>query len=82
MYAYNPMEFIANENDPGRLAALRATDIIMVAGSGDPQVGWSRDMAATLWGKGIWNAYREWDGWIHDWPYWQRVVPMYIGGHD
>lgn len=82
VYAYNPMQFIPQESDPGRLAALQSMDIILVAGSGDPQVQWSRDMSRVLWSKGIGNAYREWDGWIHDWPYWERVVPMYINGHD
>ncbi|NIW45829.1 MAG: hypothetical protein GWN30_14090, partial [Gammaproteobacteria bacterium] len=23
-----------------------------------------------------------WDGWSHDWPYWERMLRHYIGGHD
>lgn len=82
VYYNNPMQFVPNEHDWGRIQAMRRQDIIIVAGSGDPQVQWSRDFAGMLWSKGLWNAYREWDGWVHDWPYWQRIVPQYIFGHD
>jgi hypothetical protein len=30
----------------------------------------------------VWHALRIWDGWMHDWPYWQQMVNVYIGGHD
>ncbi len=82
VYQYNPMQFVPNEHDWGRLEAMRRQDIILVAGKGDPQLQWTRDFSGMLWNKGIGNALREWDGWIHDWPYWQRVVPKYIFGHD
>ena len=42
----------------------------------------NRDLSAKLWNKGIGNALREWDGFAHDWPIWQRMLPMYIGGSD
>ncbi len=35
-----------------------------------------------LWGKGIGNALREWDGFAHDWPVWEQMVRMYLSGHD
>ncbi|MDZ4767909.1 MAG: alpha/beta hydrolase-fold protein [Chloroflexota bacterium] len=82
VYFNNPSQFIPNEWDNGRLEAMRRQDIIITAGSGDPQVQWSRDFAALLWSKGIGNAYREWNGWVHDWPFWSQMVPRYIGGHD
>jgi esterase/lipase superfamily enzyme len=25
---------------------------------------------------------RVWDGWVHDWPFWQQMIRMYISGHD
>ena len=82
VYFNNPIQFVANEHDGNRLDAMRRMDIMIVVGTGDPQLQWSRDMSGMLWGKGIGNALREWDGWIHDWPYWQQVVPTYIFGHD
>jgi esterase/lipase superfamily enzyme len=82
VYFNNPMQFIANENDPHRLALLRHIDIIMAVGKEDSLLGSSRAMSATLWSKGIGNALREWDGWSHDWPYWTKMMQTYINGHD
>ena len=78
----NPVQFIAEENDPGRLAMLRHIDIIMATGKGDRLIGSARAMSGVLWSKGIGNALREWDGWSHDWPYWQKMVLHYVNGHD
>lgn len=82
VYFNNPMQFIPNEHDWGRLEAIRRQDIIIAVGTGDPQLQWSRDFSGMLWAKGIGNALREWDGWVHDWPYWKQIVPKYLGGHD
>jgi esterase/lipase superfamily enzyme len=82
VYLNNPMWFIPGENDPGRIAALQKLDIIMVAGTEDPLVERSRAMSRALWSKGIGNALREWNGWNHDWPYWEQMIRTYIGGHD
>jgi esterase/lipase superfamily enzyme len=78
----NPMQFIAEEHDPERLALLRHIDIIMATGRDDRLMGSARAMSSVLWSKGIGNALREWDGWSHDWPYWQKMVLLYINGHD
>lgn len=78
----NPMQFIAAENDDGRLALLRHVDIIMATGRTDRLIQSARDFSGVLWSKGIGNALREWDGWYHDWPYWQQMLLLYIGGHD
>jgi esterase/lipase superfamily enzyme len=82
VYRYNPMQFIPNEHDPGRLAALRHIDIIMATGRDDRLIDSARALSGVLWAKGIGNALREWDGWSHDWPYWTRMMHAYIGGHD
>jgi esterase/lipase superfamily enzyme len=82
VYFYNPADFVVGESDPGRLAALQRLDIIMAIGRDDPMRGNNDYFSARLWSKGIGNALRIWDGWYHDWPYWQQMLPMYIGGHD
>lgn len=78
----NPMQFIAEEHDPQRLALLRHIDIIMAAGTTDRLIHSARAFSGLLWSRGIGNALREWDGWWHDWPYWQQMILHYIGGHD
>jgi esterase/lipase superfamily enzyme len=82
VYFNNPMQFLPNEYDEQRLGLLRNLDIIMATGRGDRLIQSSRDLSSVLWSKGIGNALREWDGWSHDWPYWQQMVSRYISGHD
>lgn len=82
IYFNNPADFIRNESDPGRLAALRRLDIILATGRDDRMRSESQALSATLWEKGIGNALRLWDGWSHDWPYWEQMMRLYVGGHD
>jgi esterase/lipase superfamily enzyme len=82
VYFNNPMSFIPNEHDWGRMAALERMDIILVTGADDPQRSSTDEMSAVLWRKGIGNALRIWDGWAHDWPWWKQMIAHYIGGHD
>jgi esterase/lipase superfamily enzyme len=81
-YFYNPADFVMGESDPGRLAAMQRMDIIMAIGRDDAMRGHNDYFSGRLWSKGIGNALRIWDGWAHDWPYWARMLPMYVGGHD
>jgi esterase/lipase superfamily enzyme len=76
------MDFIVNEHEPDRLDALRRQDIILVIGKDDPSIHNNREFSGVLWNKGIGNALREWDGWSHDWPYWEHMIRAYVGGHD
>jgi len=82
VYAANPQDFIRQEHDPARLDALRRQDIILAIGQDDPNCEDNRALSTALWDKGIGNALRVWDGWCHDWPYWERMILQYIGGHD
>ena len=80
IYFHNPCDFIGGEHDPGRLAALRRMDIILVVGRDDPLRPSNERLSGQLWAKGIWHALRVWDGWAHDWPYWKEMILRYIGG--
>ncbi len=82
VYFNNPMQFIPNEHDPWRIGQLQHVDIIMATGRDDRLISNARAMSSVLWNKGIGNALREWDGWSHDWPYWQKMISAYLNGHD
>lgn len=82
LYFNSPCDFIANEHDPWRLERLRRLDIILAVGRGDRLSESNQRLSHVLWEKGIGNALRLWDGFAHDWPVWERMLPMYIGGHD
>ena len=82
VYFLNPCDFLANEGDPHRLAALRRQDVILVVGRDDALLETNERLSAVLWSKGIGNALRVWNGWHHDWPHWHKMIRMYVGGHD
>jgi esterase/lipase superfamily enzyme len=82
VYFNNPVEFIRGEHEAHRLEALRRQDIILAIGRDDPMRPNNDYMSHLLWEKGIGNAYRVWDGWAHDWPWWREMIVRYIGGHD
>jgi esterase/lipase superfamily enzyme len=82
VYFNNPADFISNEHDERRLAAIRRMDIIFAIGRDDSMCRTNESFSRTLWSKGIPHAFRVWDGWAHDWPWWERMVRMYIGGSD
>ncbi len=82
VYYANPPDFIAHENDHQRLEAIRRIDIILSIGRDDPAFHDNERFSSAMWRKGIPHAFRPWDGWAHDWPYWQRMIRQYIAGHD
>ena len=82
VYFNNPAMYLPNEQDPRRLQQLQRLDIILPIGRDDPNIGHNRWFSGQLWAKGIGHALREWDGWSHDWPYWQQMLRLYISGHD
>jgi len=82
VYFNNPVSYIPNEQDWGRMAALQNMDIILVTGADDPLRSSTEEMSSILWRKGIGNALRTWDGWAHDWPWWKQMISHYVGGFD
>jgi esterase/lipase superfamily enzyme len=82
VYAVNPMAFMRHEHEPARLEAFRRQDTILVIGRDDPMYENNAEFSGLLWGKGIGNALRVWDGNAHDWPYWEKMVRIYLRGHD
>lgn len=82
VYACNPFDFMQHEVNPYRMEAFRRQDIIIAVGRDDPNYEENRAFSAILWNKGIGNALRVWDGWAHDWPYWEKMIVAYVGGHD
>ncbi|HTS87028.1 MAG TPA: alpha/beta hydrolase-fold protein [Gemmatimonadales bacterium] len=82
VYAVNPMDFMRHEHEPGRMAAFRRQDIILAIGRDDPMYANNCEFSGILWSKGIGNALRVWDGFAHDWPYWEQMVRIYLQGHD
>ncbi|MFQ5435900.1 MAG: esterase family protein [Anaerolineae bacterium] len=82
IYFNNPVAYIANEDDPGRIQALKGLDLILAVGEDDGLRASSEKLSGLLWEKEVGNALRIWNGWAHDWPWWKQMILQYIGGHD
>lgn len=80
IYFNNPVEFVQNIHDQGLLERIRQVDLILTVGQDDPNVGGNRFFSQVLWERGIWHAFRVWDGWAHDWPWWRDQFRLYVGG--
>lgn len=81
-YFNNPVEYIHNAHLPWQLEQLRRLDLILAVGEHDPNAGHNRWFSNLLWQKGIWHAFRVWDGWAHDWPWWRGMLQLYLSGPD
>lgn len=77
-YLTNPLAFVPGLHDPDTLLALRAMQIVIVTGSTDPHVEEARQLSSALWQKQVANTLDIWDGWMHDWPYWQAMVTKHL----
>ncbi|MDQ4075999.1 MAG: alpha/beta hydrolase-fold protein [Chloroflexota bacterium] len=82
VYFNNPVDYVKSAHDSHQLHQLRQLNIIMAVGEHDPNIGHNRYFSDLLWDKGIWHAFRIWDGWAHDWPWWRQMLQQYIGGSD
>jgi esterase/lipase superfamily enzyme len=82
VYANDPSHFMIHESDHGRLEAMRRMDIIIAVGRDDPNRADNEHLSNVLWSRNVWHAFRLWDGWCHDWPWWREMLRVYVGGHD
>jgi len=82
VYFNNPIDFMRHVHDPRQLDLIRHIDIILATGRDDSGYPNNAEFSNILWSKNIWHAFRVWDGWAHDWPWWKDMIRLYIGGHD
>jgi len=82
VYQGNPCEYIRGINDEKQLESICKLDIMIVIGQDDPAFEENEQFSKSLWNRGVWHAFRVWDGWAHDWPYWQEMILQYIGGPE
>ena len=77
-YFTNPLAFLPGLSDESILEHLRALHIVIVTGATDPHVEEARRLASVLWDLRVPATLDVWDGWMHDWPYWQAMVTKYL----
>lgn len=82
IYFNDPTAYIPREHDGGRLDRLRQMDIIFATGENDPHRHEAEYLSLALADKGVEHKFRVWDGWAHDWHYWQQMIRLYIAGEN
>ena len=79
----NPIELVRRMEDcPEHLAKIKNVDFIFPIGRDDSAYWNNAAFSQVLWDRGVWHAFREWDGFAHDWDYWKDMVLHYIGGPE
>lgn len=78
----NPAPYVRHLDNEEHLEKIRNLDIIFAVGQTDPLYDGNKMLSQALWDRNVWHAYREWDGFAHDWPVWKDMVLHYIGGPD
>ncbi len=78
VYFHAPTHYLPGLQDEGRLAALRAMDLVFAVGREDPFLGNNHQLSAILNAKGIAHRLHEWDGRAHQGGAWRRMAPLYV----
>lgn len=82
VYYHNPVDFLPNLTDTKLLGQMRQMEIVLAIGQ-DDTAAWSNDcLSQILREKEIEHALRIWNGWAHEWSYWQQMIRLYIHGPD
>ncbi len=77
-YLTNPLAFIPGLHDHLILESMRSMAISIVTGSTDPHIEEARTLSRMLWEKAVANDLDVWDGWMHDWPFWQDMLRKHL----
>jgi esterase/lipase superfamily enzyme len=78
VYFHTAKEWLPNLRDPHILHQMYGMNIILAAGEHDICRGANEEMSGTLWSKGIGNHLSIWDGAVHDWPVWCRMMRHFM----
>ncbi|HET7746385.1 MAG TPA: alpha/beta hydrolase-fold protein [Vicinamibacteria bacterium] len=80
-YFNNPIDYVANLDDPWYRQQLDQCDIHLVTGHGPYEdSGPTYRFSEVLRRKGIRHSVDDWGGeGGHDWPYWKRMIVEYVG---
>jgi len=82
VYFNNPAEYLPNLNDDHYLPLLRRADAIFIlSGQGAYEAPErSRQLSTLLSAKGIPHTLDLWGHDVnHDWPWWRKMLPYYLG---
>ncbi len=75
----NPASYVKSVSD-AHIEKIKKLDTIFAIGQTDPLFHSNQMLSDALNERGVSHAFRIWDGFAHDWPYWHEMILHYIGG--
>jgi esterase/lipase superfamily enzyme len=75
----NPVPLVKSLSS-AHIEKLKKTELIFPIGQTDPLYEGSRLLAEALSERQVPHEFITWDGFAHDWPYWQQMSLLYLGG--
>jgi esterase/lipase superfamily enzyme len=76
-YFNSPLDYLP-QTGGWRLDKMRGNYYVLVTGNGDPLLDQSVQMARLMGSKNIPNLLDVWDGFGHDWPWWQKMARKFF----
>jgi esterase/lipase superfamily enzyme len=73
-YFHSPLDYLPNLNDSYFLDRFRKNYYVLATGEGDPLFDQSTQLAHLFGMKGIPYILDVWEGFGHDWPWWQQMA--------
>jgi esterase/lipase superfamily enzyme len=77
-YFHSPLDYLPNLNDPYFLDRFRKNYYVLATGEGDPLFDQSTKLAHLFGMKGIPHILDVWEGFGHDWPWWQQMAVKFF----
>ena len=78
-YLHSPLDYLPNLSDNWFLDRFRTNYYVLATGTGDPLLDQSLKLAGEFRGKHIPHTLDIWDGFGHDWPWWQQMAIKFFG---
>jgi esterase/lipase superfamily enzyme len=77
-YFHSPLDSLLNLEDQWFLERLRRSYYVLVVGNADPLFDQNVKMAHAFGIKGVPHTLDVWEGFGHDWPWWQKMADKYF----
>ena len=77
-YFHSPFDYLPNLNDSWYLDRYRTNYYVLTTGYGDPLLDQSVKLAQEFSHKNIPHLLDIWEGFGHDWPWWQQMAKKFF----
>jgi esterase/lipase superfamily enzyme len=77
-YFHSPLDSLPALRDPWFLERIRKSYYVLAVGNHDPLFDQNVKLAHELGSKGIPHLLDVWEGFGHDWPWWQQMAEKFL----